>query len=84
MNNHRPTGSGKARTEVPVKLGSSIETVQEAAANLLYHALGVREFASNDHHVFLEVVIKSWTNSHRNEVELVMHVGQHGDSCDAN
>ena len=35
--------------------------------------LGIREFASNDHHVFLKVVIRSWTNSHRNEVELVLH-----------
>ena len=35
--------------------------------------LGVREFASNDRRVFLEVVVRfSWTNSHRNEVELVM------------
>ena len=33
--------------------------------------LGIREFASNDRHVFLEVVVRSWTNSHRNEVELV-------------
>ena len=38
MDNYRPkgAGSGKAGTEVPVKLGSSIETVQEAA-NWLYH-----------------------------------------------
>ena len=37
-NNNRPkgAGSGKAGTEVPVKLGSSIETVQEVA-NWLYH-----------------------------------------------
>ena len=35
--------------------------------------LGIREFASNDRHVFLEVVVRSWTNSHRNEVELVLH-----------
>ena len=33
--------------------------------------LGIREFASNDRHVFLEVIVRSWTNSHRNEVELV-------------
>ena len=50
--------------------------------------LGIREFASNDRHVFLEVVVRSWTNSHRNEVELVLHgrttagcLRLHGDSC---
>ena len=38
--------------------------------------LGIREFASNDRHVFLEVIVRSWTNSpHRNEVELVCMVG---------
>ena len=36
MNNYRPTGSWKEGTKVPVKLGSSIEAVQEAA-NWLYH-----------------------------------------------
>ena len=48
--------------------------------------LGIREFASNDRHVFLEVVVRSWTNLHRNEVELVLHGRTtagclHGDSC---
>ena len=50
--------------------------------------LGIREFASNDRHVFLEVVVRSWTNSHRNEVELVLHgrttagcLHDDGDSC---
>ena len=48
--------------------------------------LGIREFASNDRHVFLEVVVRSWTNSHRDEVELVLHGWTmagclHGDSC---
>ena len=48
--------------------------------------LGIRQFTSNDGHVFLEVVVRSWTNSHRNEVELVLHGRTtagclHGDSC---
>ena len=45
--------------------------VQEAA-NWLYVPLSVQEFASNDHHVFLEVFVRSWMNLHRNEVKLVV------------
>ena len=71
------------KQERPNLAAACIETVQEAA-KWLYHL--VYEFASNDRHVFLEVVVRSWTNSHRNEVELVLHGRTtagclHGDSC---
>ena len=90
MNNYRPTAqyrqAGKQERKCQPNLAAAcVETVQ-AAAKWLYHLIGIREFASNDRHVFLEVVVRSWTNSHRNEVELVLHGRTtagclHGDSC---
>ena len=67
---------------MPAKLGSSMH---RNSCEMVV-PLGIREFASDDRHVFLEVVVRSWTNSHRNEVELVMHGRTtadclHGDSC---
>ena len=73
MNNYRPTAQAGGKQErkcQPNLAAACIETVQEAA-KIMVVPLGIREFASNDHHVFLEVVVRSWTNSHRNEVELV-------------
>ena len=86
MNNDRPTAQAGGKQErkcQPNLAAACIETVQEAA-KWLYHL--VYEFPSNDRHVFLEVVVRSWTNSHRNEVELVLHGRTtagclHGDSC---
>ena len=60
----------KAGTEAPAKLGRSMHRNSSRSCEMVV-TLGIREFASNDRHVFLEVVVRSWTNSHRNEVELV-------------
>ena len=60
----------KAGTEAPAKLGRSMHRNSSRSCKMVV-TLGIREFASNDRHVFLEVVVRSWTNSHRNEVELV-------------
>ena len=67
------------------KLGRSMHRNSSRSCKMVV-PLGIREFASNDRHVFLEVVVRSWTNSHRNEVELVLHGRTtagclHGDSC---
>ena len=55
---------------MPAKLGRSMHRNSSRSCKMVV-TLGIREFASNDRHVFLEVVVRSWTNSHRNEVELV-------------
>ena len=57
MNNYRPTAQAGGKQErkcQPNLTAACIETVQEAVP------LGILEFASNDRHVFLEVVVRSW------------------------
>ena len=70
MNNYRPTVQAESRNEAPAKLGRSMHRNSLRSCKMVV-TLGIREFASNDRHVFLEVIVRSWTNSHRNKVELV-------------
>ena len=68
MNNYSPTARiAQAGTEVPAKLGSSMHRNSSRSCEMVV-PLGIGEFASNDRHVFLEAVVRSWTNS-----QLVLH-----------
>ena len=71
MNNYRPTAQAGGKQER--KRQPNLAEACSSRSCKMVVTLGIREFASNDRHVFLEIVIRSWTNSHRNEVELVLH-----------
>ena len=69
MNNYRPTAQAGGKQER--KCQPNLAATCNSRSCKMVVPLGIREFASNDRHVLLEVVVRSWTNSHRNEVELV-------------